>query len=96
MFNPTRMSNFDKTIQHVRLLTDEQCTSIVKRIYALHNEWLHHPEFKETYTIAVPMCSYRFLSWNEYTKLNTKYNSLLREHFHDMDMFICKTIVSTI
>lgn len=84
--------NLDETILSKQLLTDEQCKYLVNRIVSLKEFWLKHPVFKKTFTIGVPICSFRYLNYNKYETLYTYYNKILEEYFQDIKSILCSFV----
>lgn len=80
--------NLDSNILHKKILTQEQCTNITSRVMSLKDFWLKHPVFDKTFTIGVPICSFRFLNYSTYKKLYTYYNNILTTYFSDMKSII--------
>ena len=84
------MSNcdLDNTILHKKILTEEECRNIISRVMLLKDIWLKHPVFDKTFTIGVPICSFRFLDYATYKKLHIYYNNILATYFSDMKLII--------
>lgn len=84
--------NLDESILSKQLLSEEQCGHLINRITALKHVWLKHPVFDKTFTIGVPICSFRFLDYIKYKNLYTHYNSILDTYFSDIKSILCSFV----
>jgi hypothetical protein len=71
-----------------KLLTQEECDLLINKINSLKHIWLKHPTFENTFTIGVPICSYRFLDYDTYKTVYSYYNNILETQFSNIKSLI--------